>query len=167
MSGKILGGRGTPARSSESGMTVMELVAVCVVIGIMALIIMPRMDVALRAARRHAFSAEFTGAHSTARAAAVRYSRVSELHIDAANGRFWVEVDTSITGNGAKDTVGVVHRLDSPDISMTSTRNMLCFDRTGVAFVSGTCQAGDATVTFTSGGKSDIVITSTLGKILR
>ena len=45
-------------------------------------------------------------AHSLARSTAVRYARVAELPIDAANARFWVEVDTS--GTGIRDTVGLM-----------------------------------------------------------
>ncbi len=145
----------------------MELMAVCVVIGLLILIIIPRIDLALRAASRHSAAAQFTTAHAMARATAVRYSRPSELHIDPANGLFYVVVDTTLAGSGIKDTVGFIHRLGTSDLTITSTRTLLCFDRRGLASTVGTCQAGDATVTFVSNGKADTVITTTLGKILR
>src|SRR5881409_3702057 len=111
MTEKILGRRrlpGTRVRAAESGITYMELMAVCVVIGMLILIIVPRIDVSLRAARRHAAAAQFATAHDMARAAAARYGRVAEFHIDAANGLYYVSVDTTLNGTGTKDTVGMV-----------------------------------------------------------
>lgn len=161
---RIPRGRGpTP----ESGITYMELMAVCVVIGLLILIIIPRIDFSLRAARRHAAAAQFATAHDMARAAASRYGRVAEFHIDPTNGLYYVAVDTTLNGTGTKDTVGMVHRLPAGDMTMTSTRTLVCFDRRGLASTAGSCQAGDATVTFVSGGKADTVTTSSLGRILR
>ena len=161
---RIQGGR---APTPESGITSMELMAVCVVIGMLIVIIIPRIDVSLRAARRHAAASQFATAHDMARAAAVRYGRVAEFHIDAANGVYYAAVDTTLNGTGTKDTVGLVHRLPASDMTMTSTRTLVCFDRRGLASTAGSCQGGDATVTFVSGGKADTVTTSTLGRILR
>ena len=170
MTERILGSKrnqGARVPTTESGITYMELLAVCVVIGMLIVIIVPRIDLSLRAARRHATAAQFATAHDMARAAAARYGRVAEFHIDAANGLYYVSVDTTLTGSGTKDTVGVVHHLPANDITMTSTRTLLCFDRRGLASTAGSCQAGDATVTFVSDGKADTVTTSTLGRILR
>jgi Tfp pilus assembly protein FimT len=170
MTGKNLGRTSraeSRVRGSESGITFMELLAVCVVISLLMMIIIPRIDLALRAGRRHAAAAQFTTAHAMARATAVRYSRASELHIDPDNGWFYVVVDTTLAGTGPKDTVGAIHRVGASDLTMTSTRTLLCFDRRGLASTTGACQAGDATVTFVSDGKADTVLTTTLGKILR
>lgn len=80
---------------------------------------------------------------------------------------FYVVIDTSLAGGGSKDTVGTLHRLASSDLAMTSTRALLCFDRRGLATTTGSCEPGDATVTFVSDGKADTVTTSALGKIIR
>ena len=89
MTERILGSKrsqGARFPTTESGITYMELLAVCVVIGMLIVIIVPRIDLSLRAARRHATAAQFATAHDMARAAAARYGRVAEFHIDAANG---------------------------------------------------------------------------------
>src|ERR1041384_728223 len=138
---------GTRVPAAESGITYMELMGVCVVIGILILIIIPRIDVSLRAARRHAAASQFATAHDMARAAAVRYGRVAEFHIDAANGVYYAAVDTTLNGTGTKDTVGLVHRLPASDMTTTSTRTLVCFDRRGLASTPRSCPAGGATGT--------------------
>src|SRR5437899_9946368 len=56
-------GRANPAESRvgdpESGVTFMELMAVCVVISLLVAIIIPRIDTAMRAGRRHSAAAQF------------------------------------------------------------------------------------------------------------
>src|ERR1041384_1873821 len=155
---------GTRVPAAESGITYMELMGVCVGIGLPTA---PRTGVSHRAARPHAAAPQFATAHDMARAAASRYGRVAELHIDPTNGLYYVAVDTTLNGTGTKDTVGIVHRLPAGDMTMTSTRTLVCFDRRGLASTPRSCPAGGATGTFVSGGKADTVTTSSLGRILR
>src|SRR5438552_2587434 len=107
------------------GWTQLELVIVLAMMGIMARVAAPKLTNAL--SRRSAVTAadEFALVHSLARATALRYAREAQLHIDAANARFWVDVDTS--GTGVRDTVGSVHSLATGHLSLSSTRQLLCF----------------------------------------
>ncbi len=103
-------------------------------------------------------------AHGLTRATGVRFGRVAELHIDAANRKFWVEVDTS--GTGIRDTVGTLNQL-ADALAVTSTRSVLCFDSRGLATARGACEPADAIVTFSANGRTDTLQTTVLGLVLR
>jgi len=148
------------------GFTLTELIVVLILAGVAMAIVSPSLGRAFRRTGVRAAVDEFASTHSLARAAAVRYGRVAELHIDAGNGRFWVEVDTSTAG-GVKDTVGVVKYVSSHGVSVTSNRTILCFDGRGLPTTRGSCQAADATLVFSSGGRTDSVTVSALGRVFR
>jgi len=153
--------------ASRAGITITELVLVIVVLAILLAIAIPRIDTGLQRAHLQGAAAELTTAHFLARASAMRYGRPAELHIDAANGNFWVAVDTTLAGSGTKDTVGQVHRMSAANVTMTSTRSIICFDRRGLAYAFGTCEAPDALITFSLSGRTDTVRTTAIGKIIR
>ena len=134
------------------------------VMGVILAVAMPSMVTAYRLRATRGAVDRLAMAHGLARATAVRFGRVAELHIDAANGRFWVEVDTS--GTGIRDTVGSMNDM-AGQVTMTSTRSLLCFDLRGLTTTRGTCEAGDAIVTFSSRGRTDTLQTTVLGKVLR
>ncbi|UCC50000.1 MAG: GspH/FimT family pseudopilin [Gemmatimonadota bacterium] len=150
----------------NKGFTLTELIVVLILAGVAMAIVSPSLGRAFRRTGVRAAVDEFASTHSLARAAAVRYGRLAELHIDAGNRRFWVEVDTSTTG-GVKDTVGVVKYVGSHGVSVTSTRAILCFDGRGLPTTRGSCQAADATLVFSSGGRTDTVTVSALGRVFR
>ncbi len=102
--------------------------------------------------------------HSLARSTAVRYGRVSELHIDATNVRFWVEVDTS--GTGIRDTVGLMNDL-ARQVTMSSNRSLICFDPRGLTTTRDACEGGDAMVQFSRSGRVDTLEITALGRVLR
>ena len=154
--------------ASRAGLTITELVLTIVILAMILAIAFPRIDIALRRAHLQAASAELTTAHFLARASAMRYGRPAQLRIDAANGRFWVQVDTTVAGAGTLDTIGPVHRMGDASITMTSTRSTLCFDRRGLAyFFAGTCDSANALITFTLSGRTDTVQMTAIGKIIR
>jgi Tfp pilus assembly protein FimT len=153
--------------ASREGLTITELVLVIVFLAVLLAIAIPRIDTGLQRAHLQGAAAELTTAHFLARASAMRYGRPAELHIDAANGNFWVAVDTSLAGSGTKDTVGPVHRMAAANVTMTSTRSILCFDRRGLAYTFGTCEAPNALITFSLSGRTDTVQTTAIGKIIR
>ena len=154
-------------RQNQSGLTLTELVVMMLMLGILLALAIPRIDNAMRHARVKSAVAELTTAHFLTRSAAMRYGRPATLRIDAVNGRFWVEVDTSVAG-GSTDTVGGVHRMSEADVTMSSDRTKLCFDRRGLAYIEGTaCEQPDARVVFTTAGRTDSFKTSAIGKVLR
>lgn len=149
------------------GFSLMEMMVTLVVFGAIMSIAFPALSGSRgRMAVQHAAD-EFRAAHSLARSIAIRQGRVTELHVDAAASRYWVEVDTSLTRSGATDTIGVVRDLTDQGVTMTSTRDILCFDSRGLATQTGVCSPHDATVVFLRGTYVDTVTISALGKVLR
>lgn len=161
---RVEGMRSRP--NGEAGFTLAELMMVAGVLALLLTLAVPRIDTALRRTRLQAAIANFTTAHFLARSAAERYGRPAELHIDAANGRFWVVADTAVAG-GSPVTVGIVHHVGDAGVTMTSNRSLLCFDRRGLGYTGAGCDGPDALITYTLAGRSDTVRTSTIGKIIR
>jgi len=149
----------------DAGMTLLELVMVMVVIGGLTIITGPPLAQHLRSSMTRTATDEFRLAHSLARSTALRYGRVAELHIDAANAQFWVEVDTS--GTGVRDTVGFLHKPGNGKLTMKSTRSLLCFDARGLATTRAACESADATIVFAMAGRTNTVQITPLGKVLR
>ena len=52
-------------------------------------------------------------------------------------------------------------------VTMTSTRSLLCFDLRGLTTTRNTCESGDALVEFSMAGRTDTFQTTVLGKVLR
>ena len=65
------------------------------------------------------------------------------------------------------DTVRTVHSVGDGGLTMASNRALLCFDGRGMATSAGVCEAGNATVTFSSGDRTDTLTTTVLGKVMR
>ena len=148
----------------NKGFTLIEMLIVLTVMGVILAVAMPSMATAFRQRATLGAVDRLAMAHGLARATAIRSGRVAELHIDAANTRFWVEVDTS--GTGIRDTVGLMTDL-AGQVTMTSTRSLLCFDSRGLTTTRGACEAGDALVSFSLEGRTDTLRTTVLGKVLR
>jgi prepilin-type N-terminal cleavage/methylation domain-containing protein len=153
----------------QRGFTLLEILIVLAVMATLIAIAMPKSTDRARQAVRFAVD-RFASAHSLARATGIRMGRMGEFHIDAANSRFWVEVDT--TGTGVTDTVGMVSDLSPESVTMTSTRSLLCFDGRGLPDLRTTtggnaCQPGDATVVFSRDGVADTLEITALGKVIR
>lgn len=111
---------------------------------------------------------EFASAHRLARSSAVWYGVRAELHVDAASGHFWVEVDTA-TSAVVKDTVGPVKRL-KPGVQLSldpSDSDVICFDARGVPALGAPCDLPGVTVLFEAGDKQAELRSTGLGKLLR
>lgn len=146
------------------GFTLIELMFVMSLLGVILVLASPSFMIVYRQLVTRAAVGRFVVVHGLARSAALRHGRVSELHIDPADARFWVEVDTS--GTGIRDTVGLMHRLRE-GVVMASTRALLCFDARGLTTTRGPCEPGDVTVQFEVAGHSQQVRTTVLGKVVR
>lgn len=151
-------------RRRGKGFTLIEMLIVITVMGVIIAVSLPSLAMGFRQRATRGAVDRLAMAHGLARATAVRLGRVAELHIDAANGRFWVEVDTS--GTGIRDTVGVMNDLGG-QVAMLSNRTLVCFDLRGLATTRDACEAGDAMVQFSLQGRTDTLRTSVLGKVLR
>ena len=161
--------RGAQIKASASrraGITLVEMLIVLIVFGTLLGVALPRLFQAFQGAKGRSAVNQFVSAHRLARATAIRYGRVAELHIDAASARFWIEVDTSQAG-GVTDTIRTIRDVGDSPFVMTSDRSLVCFDGRGLATTAGGCEAGDVTVTFSLAGRTDTVSVSSLGKVLR
>lgn len=151
----------------QSGFTLLEVIIVLFLLAVVAAMGAPRLSAALRRRTTQMASDQFATAHSLARASAIRYGRVAQLHIDAGTKRFWVDVDTSANGVGQRATMWYTRDLSQSGVTMSSNRSLLCFDARGLPLVLGACESGDATVIFTVLDRADTLRTAALGKILR
>ncbi len=151
-------------RRLGDGFTLLEILIVLTIFAVMIAVALPSFATAYRQRATRGAVDRLAMAHSLARATAIRVGRVAELHIDAANGRFWVEVDTS--GTGIRDTVGLVTDL-AGQATISSNRSLLCFDARGITTTQNACESGDALVQFFLAGRTDTLQTTVLGQVLR
>ncbi len=150
----------------NKGYSLVELMTVLVLAGLAGAIAAPPLASTYERTATRTARDQFVSTHALARSMAVRYGRIGELHIDAANARFWVEVDTSsISGMHAR--VGVTKDLSASKVLLTSDRSIVCFDVRGLPTTRGACETADATIIFSVEGKADTVKITARGKILR
>ena len=152
---------------SRDGFTIMEALIVVSFVALLAGVTFPRIaDIQSRFAVRGSVTA-FMSAHSLARATAIRQGSVAELHIDASNDQFWIEVDTTLAGSGVMDTIGFIVDIGDQGVSLTSTQTMICFEARGMPSSASGCATTGATISFSYDTVADTILTTTLGKILR
>src|SRR5207249_8023421 len=124
--GKLAAGSSEPtgrATVPEAGFTLTQLVIVLVMFSVMLLMAVPKLDAIFRERTVETAADRLVLAHSLARSTALRYGRVAQLHVDAANTRFWVDVDT--TGAGQRAIIGGVQTVSSGGLTFTATRTLL------------------------------------------
>ena len=149
------------------GFTLLETIITMSILAVVAAIGAPSLSSALRHRTTGSAADQFVSTHALARATAIRYGRVAQLHIDATNRRFWVDVDTSGAGIGQRAVVWNIRDLSDSGLTMTSDRGLLCFDAWGLPSTVGSCEPGNVTVVFADAEKADTVRTAALGKVLR
>lgn len=154
-------------RMDQAGFTILDIILVVTFVSVLAGIAFPRIaDVQTRFAVRGAVTA-FMSAHSLARATAIREGTVAELHVDAANDVFWIEVDTTLAGSGVMDTIGLVTDVGSQGVTLTSTESLLCFEGRGMPSSASGCATTGVTISFGYEAAVDTISITSLGKILR
>jgi prepilin-type N-terminal cleavage/methylation domain-containing protein len=149
------------------GFTIIEAIMVLSVLGIVATIGGPKVSLVLQRRSTASGADQFVVTHSLTRSTALRYGRVAQLHIDEPGQRYWVDVDTSANGIGQRATIASVRYTTDNGLHMTSNRALLCFDARGIASTNGSCESGDARVSFSDGAMADTVTTTILGKVLK
>lgn len=160
--------------STKSGFTTLELLTVTVIFGFMAAIAGPKFYATFAATTTRTSADRLARAAELARASAVRFGRDAELRVDTTTKRFWVQVDTTVSLTGVKDTVGIVQDLLATKVGMSltidgasSASTVLCFDVRGLRSSRSPCQSGSIVVVFRLDSHVDTVRVTTLGKVLR
>lgn len=153
-------------RIQRHGFTLLEMTFILIILGVAVSSAAPPLMRWQKNAEIASSIDRFERTHELARVTSIRTGRVSELHIDEVNQRFWVEVDTS--GAGVTDTVSMAFELPE-QISFESDRSLLCFDARGLPTTAGACETPDAEIVFTvqPGDQVDTTRITLLGKILR
>lgn len=111
--------------------------------------------------------ASFTAVQSLARSAALQFAG-AELHIDAAENRYWIVADTSAAAG--VDTISTVR--GTGDVDLSSTDSILCYDArslpaTGASFNGSACGGPAVAVVLAAAGTVDTVRISAMGRIER
>ncbi len=107
-----------------------------------------------------------TSSVAAARAAAVRFGRVSYLILDAAGDRVLVQVDTSALGGALPVTLGMVDLWEELSVNLGSTQPLLCFDPRGLAVAISPCTGEGAVVRLQRGEFTDSVVVSAIGRVV-
>jgi prepilin-type N-terminal cleavage/methylation domain-containing protein len=154
-------------KRNRTGFTLVESIIVMSLLAVVAAIGAPKLSAALRRRITSVAADQFVASHSLARATAVRYGRIAQLHIDPAARRFWIDVDTSADAVGERATIWYARDISDAGLTMTSNRTLLCFDAGGLASTAGSCEPGDSQVIFAKSDKADTVTTTALGKVVR
>ncbi len=145
----------------------MEAMIGITVVGVMAGMTLNRTDTWDRFATRGA-AEQFISAHHKARTTAVRFGAVAELHIDASTDRFWVQIDTTASGSGGMDTIGVVVDLSEDHVDLRANRSVICFDPRGlIAAAAGCPTTGSVAVAFSRGSSSDSMSATASGLLFK
>lgn len=107
-----------------------------------------------------------TATVAAARAAAVRFGRVSHLVLDAAGDRMLVEVDTSALGGAPPVSLGTVDLWEELGVNLGATQPMVCFDPRGLAVAVSPCTGTGVVVRLNRGGIADSVVVSATGRVV-
>ena len=160
-----------PADLRTGGFSLLELLYVLMISSVLLSMAWPNSEQRDKQRVRGAAN-QYASAHRLARSTGIQHGVMGELHIDAANDRFWVEVDTS-GGSGVTDTIGVVRDLTDQDgVDLTSTRALVCFDGRGLPDLNDnsqgdTCAPPDGLVIFSLRAEVDTLEVTVLGKVVR
>lgn len=151
-------------QTRHAGFSMIEMMVVVGIIGLVAGIVFLPASGAFREITLDGDMRTLSQAHERARTAAIQHGSVSEFHIDAAQGRFWIQVPRGI----GVDTVGAVYRVD-PSVSFIASDTLLCYDArgypaAGTTSTGSSCDGPDAVIVLTVSGLSDTLRINALGR---
>ena len=161
-----------PVDLGTGGFSLLELLWVLMITSVLVSMAWPSSDQLDRGRVRRAADL-YASAHRLARSTGIQHGVMGELHVDTVANRYWIEVDTSSSGGGVTDTIGVVTEMFELDgVDLSTTRTLLCFDGRGLPDLNknsqgDTCEPHDGLVFFSLRGEVATLEVTALGKVLR
>lgn len=149
------------------GFSLIEVLAVTTITGFMASMAAPMITESAGRFAVNSASTTFTARYAMTRTLAIREGARSRLTLDPSTGRFWVDIDTSLNGTGDWQPAMAAIDVSEDRVSITTSATRFCFDARGLAVGGTGCDTGAADVVFASGGHSQSVHITALGKVLR
>jgi prepilin-type N-terminal cleavage/methylation domain-containing protein len=149
-----------PHPSPRRGFTLIELMIVLTIIGIATAVAMPRISLALGAARSRAAKNHVISMVGTARSTAVQRGRTARLRLE--NGKMWVVSNpTAATPVLVTDTTDFSKKYS---VTMTPTSLAVDFGARGLATTGG---SGTQFILTNETRRRDTLCLSSLGVVLR
>lgn len=139
---------------SRQGFTMVEIVLVCIVIGIVAAIAVPKMGSTVNSLRLRQAAHDVAGAVTLARAAALRRSDYARLIVDSTEGQIRIESggDTLLNRSIRKQ-----YR-----VNIRATRDTITYAANGLGF-----GVANSTIVVSIGQRAESVTVSRLGRMRR
>ena len=136
------------------GLTLVELMMVCTLIGLVAGIAVPRAGTMLDALRLSQASHEVAAAVTLARAAAIRRGAYARLIVDTARGEVRIEAGLDTLH---RRSVGAMHR-----VILRASRDTITYAPNGLGY-----GVANSTIVIASGARAETVTVSRLGRMRR
>lgn len=147
------------------GFTLIELVFVVTIATVLLGIAAPRLAVVSGRVALGDARSRVTSSLAAARAAAVRFGRVSYLVLDAAGDRVLVQVDTSALGGAPPASLGEMDLWEDLSVNLGASEPLLCFDPRGLAVAVPPCTGRGVVVRLQRGELADSVVVSAVGRV--
>jgi Tfp pilus assembly protein FimT len=103
---------------------------------------------------------------SLARTAAIRFGRPAVLRLDSESNRIWVEVDTTLAGGGARDTLEMIWLSQQVGVDLQSNRTGVCFNGRGIGTTGSDCPRAGGVIILSMGARADTVFIGPLGRVV-
>ena len=162
-----------PVDPGTGGFSLIELLWVLMITSVLVSMAWPSSQQLDRGRVRRAADL-YASAHRLARSTGIQHGVMGELHVDTASNRYWIEVDTSSSGGGVTDTIGVVRDMTEQQdgVDLSTTRALICFDGRGLPDLNknsqgDTCEPHDGLVIFSLRGEVATLEVTALGKVIR
>ena len=155
-----------PGQNPRAGFSLVEVLIAIMLMALVYAIAMPSLAATRVRASVHNSKHVVVSNISLARTAAIRFGRLAVLQVDSEGDRIWVEVDTTLAGSGARDTLAMAYLRQELGVDLKSTRTGVCFNGRGIGTISSECPRPGAAIILARDGRADTVFISPLGRVV-